>query len=68
MNRHFRSFSYGMIAMLGFTMLHQDWMGREKYLEYVQHHWINLHWSIGAIAIVLAVCAAIGNALASEDN
>jgi len=42
-------FILGVVCALGFSMGFQDWYGLEGYLEYVQTHWTELPWWLGAL-------------------
>lgn len=43
----------GIVFKDGVLMFRQDLMGLEKYVSYLEYHWVNLHWAAGfAVAIV----------------
>jgi hypothetical protein len=41
----------GVLWQMGFVMAFQDWMGLERYIEYVQANWWDLHWLVGATIV-----------------
>ena len=43
--------------ILSFSMigLCQDWLGLEKYVEFVQGHWVNIPWFIWLVPIILCI-------------
>lgn len=56
-----RSFRLGLFAggliALSLNGLHADWLGKEKYAEYVLNHWTSAKWSvpIEIVGLVLAL-------------
>lgn len=41
------SFWAGVVTHVGLTMMHQDWIGMEAYIEQVRNNWRELHPAIG---------------------
>lgn len=40
----FEGYWLGMLTMILVSLLQQDFLGMEKYLDMVRHRWINLPW------------------------
>ena len=45
----------GILLASSLSMFMQDWLGLEGYIEFCRNHWVNLHWAIGAIGVVISV-------------
>lgn len=52
------NFYYGISFWAGFHMLLQDSMGLERYVQWVQTHWIELSPVWGLLVMLLAVVFA----------
>lgn len=50
------SFWMGAIFVSGINMAYQDWLGKAGYIEQVQSHWLDLHWTVGACLAIFAMC------------
>lgn len=57
------SFWCGFLVNTGITMAHQDWYGLEGFIVYLQSHWIDLHWLVGASLAFVAVWIYMGRRL-----
>ena len=51
------SFILGIITATGLHSLFQDWMGKERYIQYLQDHWIAFPWQVDALVVVWALWA-----------
>lgn len=55
-----RSWYYGIAFYMGFTMLIQDYLGLEGYIEFVRTHWTDLHWIVGLLIAACGIFLEIG--------
>lgn len=54
-----RQFYYGILALSGIQMMHQDHLGLEAYLEWVKEHWVVLPPWVGLCLFFFALLAAL---------
>lgn len=40
------------VSLMG---LHQDWLGREGYVEYISTHWVDIPWAVWLIPLVTSL-------------
>lgn len=44
----------GMYLHAGLSMVHQDTMGLEAYIKYLNENWVDFHWGVGATIAIIA--------------
>lgn len=51
------SFVLGAVATLSLNNWFQDWMGQDRYIEYLRGHWLTLPWEVDALILLWALWA-----------
>jgi hypothetical protein len=49
----------GSLLTANLIGLHQDWLGKEKYLEYANNHWVNSHATMPVHIVTIIACIII---------
>lgn len=54
-SKQFRLFMCGVYFSSGLSMTMQDWMGLKEYKRYLELHWVDFHWGVGATLCFVAI-------------
>lgn len=64
---HRVGFWSGVLVCLCAMAIHEDWLGRDAYIQHIQDHWVNTKWWYWVVAIFAILLWGIGSYISGEN-